>query len=351
MTKDGQNSATADLDMGGNKLTNGKTATLVGDFPIVSDIQNSVHTYVTSTGAANAYVITLSPAPAALAAGQPFSFKANFANTGAVTLNVNSLGAKDLKRYGSIALVTGEIRVDQIVTARYDGTQYQALSINDVPVPVASKFGALIVQNTADDGYELLSSQGTSDQVLTSNGADALPTFQNAKGSLTLLETQVASSSASIDFTSLITSVHKNYLIICSNVVPATSTAKAFVKFSTNNGSSFLGSNYDNHVTFIEHGTTGYAAIASDTVAIGISNAIGSAAIEGYSGNIFLFDPLSAVSVTKITMQGYSRNASGVNIYNSGSGAHNGTDAVNAIQILFSSGNIASGVIKLYGIL
>ncbi len=126
MTKDGQNSAIADLNMGGNKLKNGKTATLVGDFPIVSDTQNSVQTFVTSTGSANAYVLTLTPPPAAYVAGQKFTFKANFANTGAATVNVNSLGAKAINNIaGSTALVANDIIVDQIVTIQYDGTQFQ----------------------------------------------------------------------------------------------------------------------------------------------------------------------------------------------------------------------------------
>ena len=132
MTKDGQNSATADLNMGGNKLKNGKTATLVGDFPIVSDIQNSVHTYVTSTGSANAYVITLVTAPAALVAGQGFTFKANFLSTGAATLKVNTQDAKNIKLEGFWDLAPYAIKKDQVITVVYDGTQFQPVDMNAV---------------------------------------------------------------------------------------------------------------------------------------------------------------------------------------------------------------------------
>ncbi|MEE8208535.1 MAG: hypothetical protein V3T88_06250 [Nitrosomonadaceae bacterium] len=44
--------------------------------------------------------------------------------------------------------------------------------------PAASKFGAIVVQSTDDAGFEILSGQGTTGQILTSNGADALPSFQ-----------------------------------------------------------------------------------------------------------------------------------------------------------------------------
>jgi microcystin-dependent protein len=53
----------------------------------------------------------------------------------------------------------------------------EVVALPSVPTPQSSKYGNLIVQNTADDDYELLNSQGTSGQVLTSGGADALPTW------------------------------------------------------------------------------------------------------------------------------------------------------------------------------
>lgn len=43
----------------------------------------------------------------------------------------------------------------------------------------ASKYGAIIVQNATDNGFDTITSQGTAGQVLTSNGADALPSFQS----------------------------------------------------------------------------------------------------------------------------------------------------------------------------
>lgn len=46
----------------------------------------------------------------------------------------------------------------------------------------ANKYGALIVQNATDDGFATITSQGSSGHVLTSNGADALPSFQAAGG-------------------------------------------------------------------------------------------------------------------------------------------------------------------------
>lgn len=69
-------------------------------------------------------------APAAItayAAGQRFSFVASATNTGAVTLNVNSLGAKDVTKRGTTALAAGDITSGQVVLVEYDGTRFQMI--------------------------------------------------------------------------------------------------------------------------------------------------------------------------------------------------------------------------------
>lgn len=92
-------------------------------------LQNSAEVYVVSTGSANAYVVAYTPIPTAYAAGQRFTFKANFSNTGAATLNVNSLGAIAIKKLdGATALVANDIINGQIVLVEYDGTNFQMLS-------------------------------------------------------------------------------------------------------------------------------------------------------------------------------------------------------------------------------
>lgn len=84
--------------------------------------------YAASAAGSDTYAITVSPAPTAYVTGQIFTFKADVANTGACTLNVNSLGAKTLKNRVSEDLTTGDILASQIVTVIYDGTNFQVLS-------------------------------------------------------------------------------------------------------------------------------------------------------------------------------------------------------------------------------
>lgn len=78
-----------------------------------------------STGSANAYVLTPSSALPAYTTGGRYSFRANFANTGAATLNISSLGAKTIKKMtasGKADLASGDIQSGQPVTVEYDGT-------------------------------------------------------------------------------------------------------------------------------------------------------------------------------------------------------------------------------------
>jgi hypothetical protein len=80
--------------------------------------------YVT-TGTANAYVLTPTLGPAAYVAGERYSFRASFANTGPATLDIAGLGPKAIKKYGGTglaALAAGDIQSGQSVTVEYDGT-------------------------------------------------------------------------------------------------------------------------------------------------------------------------------------------------------------------------------------
>lgn len=103
---------------------------------------------VTSGGTANAQTLTYSVAPAAYYQGQIFAFIAGATNTGTCTLNVNSLGAKNVY-LGNAALTGGEILSGKVYVVAYDGTQFQMIS------PPNAGRGGLI-------GVQVFSTAGTS---------------------------------------------------------------------------------------------------------------------------------------------------------------------------------------------
>lgn len=106
--------------------------TTAGGVPHVNcfDQQNQEFSYASASGT-NSLTLTLAQAPAAYQAGQRFVFKAANANTGSVTINVNSLGAKTIKKKSGsgtlVALDSGDIIQDGLYEIYYDGTDFQII--------------------------------------------------------------------------------------------------------------------------------------------------------------------------------------------------------------------------------
>jgi hypothetical protein len=74
-----------------------------------------------TAGSGNAYTLTTNSGHAALADQSILAFRADRANTGAATLNVDSLGAKTLRINGAV-LVSGYLVADAIYVAVYNST-------------------------------------------------------------------------------------------------------------------------------------------------------------------------------------------------------------------------------------
>lgn len=84
----------------------------------------SLLTYAIDAGIADAYVITLSPALTAYTTGTIVRFKTTNINTGASTINVNSLGVVNIKSNNGNDPEAGEIPINKIVTLEHDGTNF-----------------------------------------------------------------------------------------------------------------------------------------------------------------------------------------------------------------------------------
>jgi len=80
--------------------------------------------YARTGGSANAYTMSATTAISGYATGQIVGFEASFTNTGNATINVSSLGAKNLF-LGSTGLFPGVITTGTYVGAVYDGTQFE----------------------------------------------------------------------------------------------------------------------------------------------------------------------------------------------------------------------------------
>jgi hypothetical protein len=190
---------------------------------------------------------------------------------------------------------------------------------------------------------------------LIDNGAldSAVPT-----GALILLQTQTASSSSSVSFTSNIDSTYKAYVFKFIDIHPATNNSDFEFNFSIDSGSNYNVTKTSTHFQayHLEDGSASglnYQTsedLAQSTAFQTLSNNVGNDNDQSTSGNLFIYNPSSTTFVKHFI--GTLNNAHGDNYQTNYfvAGYGNTTSAIDAIQFKMSSGNIDSGVIKLYGI-
>lgn len=121
VTRDGQSPATADLPMGNHKLTGLAVGTTSTDASTIGQVQAGEYAYLTSVSGTNTITASVAPAFAAYVAGQAFNFVAAGTNTGAATLNINALGAKDICK-GQLASAAGTYSVSGSTTITITAT-------------------------------------------------------------------------------------------------------------------------------------------------------------------------------------------------------------------------------------
>lgn len=128
ITKDGQSTLTANISMSGFKLTNLGAATTANDAVRLSQIQGGTLSFVSVTGT-DALIGSLTPPIVSYQTGAMFSFIVQNTNTGAVTLNIDGLGAKNVLRNATDPIQSGDLIAGNIVVVLYDGTAFQLISV------------------------------------------------------------------------------------------------------------------------------------------------------------------------------------------------------------------------------
>jgi hypothetical protein len=110
------------------RVTGIETATDPSDAVSAQMIQHNGVTYALATHSGNDFSVTLSPAPAAYAAGMAVHFKSQTDITGTVQLDVSGLGLRPIVKNFNSPLVANDIRNGQMVSVLYDGSNFQMVS-------------------------------------------------------------------------------------------------------------------------------------------------------------------------------------------------------------------------------
>jgi hypothetical protein len=111
--------------MNGFKLTGVGAGTARTDAATIANLQDGTGTYVAIVGGTgNAITLSPSPAIAAYATGQRFQFIVASANTGAATVAISGLAAKDIHSEQGLNLVNSDLYAGKLAEIVYDGTRF-----------------------------------------------------------------------------------------------------------------------------------------------------------------------------------------------------------------------------------
>lgn len=275
LTKDGQTTPTANIPMGTFKITGLGAGTVATDAVRLGQLQNfSTGTLITVAGT-DTITGTVSPSLTAYTAGQIFSFVVGTTNTGAVTLNIDGLGAKAVTRTGAIALVAGAMVTGQVALVEYDGTRFQLLDPNaftDLLISGALTYGGVTLTNAVT---------GTGKMVLDTSPTVNNPTVTNYVESVVAIGTVTSSSTLSLTSGTVQTAT-LTASTACTFTMPTATAGKSFVLLlkqaaATGNGTAtFTGVKFGTAgaptitatagkmdiLTFIADGTNWYGSIA-----------------------------------------------------------------------------------------
>ena len=195
------------------------------------------------------------------------------------------------------------------------------------------------------------------------NSISAVTSTALATGSLVPIKTLTASSSATLSFVHgtdgvVLDSTYPIYRFEFISIHPATDRAYFQFNMSTDGGSSYgvtktttyfeaWHNEADSSTALVYSGNTD---LAQSTSAQYLQYQLGNDNDQNTSGEMFLYNPSSSVFVKHFMSR---TSATAWNDYMHDTyvaGYGNTVSSVNAVQFSFSSGNIDSGKIKLYGI-
>ena len=173
-----------------------------------------------------------------------------------------------------------------------------------------------------------------------------------AQGGRVLLQQQTASASATLDFTTSISSTYDDYEIRIVGLIPATNAVVLQMRVSTDGGSTYLSTNIYSHGGIRSNAGGSVAFGTNSTSQFNLGSSQGNQSDNGgFSGTVSLFAPADTARFKQIKTDAIeaATSATGYSTL-SGSGTVQSAAAVNAFRFLFSSGNIASGTIRVYGL-
>lgn len=209
-------------------------------------------------------------------------------------------------------------------------------------VPTNADLGKLAYQDSVGEANLKVSNSATNGYMLTaqSGNTGGLTWAAAGGGGMEFISSTDISNAATASFTGFDSSKYDSYLFTCANIVPATDDADFAIRMSIDNGSNYLSAS-DSY----------FAGSPTDADASYIPlmyYGMGNASTEGGSLDVKVNGPHLNTCTYAFAYGVYSKNNGNLD-KNPQGGKTKIARVVNAVQFLFSSGNIASGTITMYG--
>jgi hypothetical protein len=352
LSKDGQTVPSANLPMGGFKHTGVAVATARTHYAAVSQVQDGSFTLLGSVSGTNTITGSTSPSIAAYAEGQRFNFTTAGANTGAATLNVNSVGAKAITKSGTGALLAGDLASGALITVEYDGTRFQV--VGGLSLGFLTTRGDIITQGASAPQRTAIGPAGFA---LTSDGTDA--DYAEIKGRwMQIGATQTISAGDSVvDFDDsggyTIDASYDDYMLRLDDVLPTADGSAELICQVFQADSAVTAGNYS-YFTLAGSGSSDTPAGISDGgagVSTGFTIAVnvGATAGEGFTGEITLWNPSGASFPSLNWVGNYASSTPNVKQCEGGGRYLGATTAADGLRLAMSTSTLKSGTVSLHG--
>ena len=178
------------------------------------------------------------------------------------------------------------------------------------------------------------------------SAANAVDWQTVASSGWTFVSSVTASSSANVSFTTM--AAGYDYMVTFTDLLPATDNVDldGFLGVA---GPTYRTANYDGHTGIINTGSGGGSSLEwSGLSAMKLTaDNQGNAADEHAVGNLTIYDPFASTDTYVIGDLAY--HGTGTSHYNGiMGGKHETAESITSIKFSYSSGNIATGIFKLY---
>lgn len=215
-----------------------------------------------------------------------------------------------------------------------------------MPVRLNSTGGGSVtldVPNTATNTtLTLPSSTGAASQMLSSTGSAMTWAYPG----MVYIGTQTANNSASIGFTSGISSAFDFYMLLIENVLLATTTtASLFLQISSNGGLSYNTTGYTNNAVYLISGGPGYAA----TTAGFELKAVSYTSVRPIMGTLYLGNANDSAARPRCWGQMLLDN-NPQPFQTLVNGNYDTVGTFNAVRLIAGAGNLTSGKMHLFGL-